>query len=367
MSAAAKPRVLIYVRAISGGAGKNAVIYANILAAAGHEVELCCGTAPAQAQFPVDAAVTLRVFGRRRSLAAVPHLRRRLAGFAPAICLVVDATNLPAMLLALPACPARPQLILREALSTRQRADMRGPVMRAVKRVIHRIGYRRCDRVIALTREMRDELLGYWGLPADKVVQIPNGVAVAPLPPNQPQIRRRAGGIICVARLEAQKDVATLLRAFALLRRDTDCHLAVAGSGRLLDALRSQARLLKIEDHVDFLGHVAETAPLYAAAQLCVLPSRWEGFPNVVIEALAQGTPVVATATPGAVEILQDRDAGLLCRIGDAEDMAAKIAEALSVAYDPENLRRLAETFSDEKLEQRVLSLISGIRSDLPA
>ena len=359
MADKAAVRIVIYVRAISGGAGKNAVKYANILSRHGYAVTLACGQAPSLAQFRPDAGVELLIFGTRKNLSAVPHLRRVLAQYNPALCLVVDASNLLAMLLALPACKVRPLLVLREALSTKQRMQMRDPVMRRVKALIHRIGYRHCDSVIALTQEMERELLDFWRVPRDRVTRIPNGVEVMPMT----GVPRQEDRIVCVARLEEQKDIATLLRAFALVRQDIDCRLSIAGTGRLEAELRAQAQLLKIDAAVEFLGHVDQTGPLYASAALCVLPSRWEGFPNVVIEALAQGTPVVATNTPGAVEILEGSDAGLLSEIRDVNGMAEAIRRALARAWDDNTLRARARDYSDEVLARNVAAFIDDILS----
>lgn len=354
--------VLIYVRAVSGGAGKNAVRYANILAEIGFDVILTCGSAPDVGQFGLSGKARLVVFKTRKNLSAVRPLRRLLATETPDICLVVDASNLHAALLSLSAAPRRPVLILREALSTRERLEMRGPLMRVIKRMIHRIGYVRCDHVIALTRAMVAEHTGYWRVPAHKVVHIPNGVPICPADGNKARLRDDL--ILCVARLEVQKDIGTLLKAFALLRERRDVRLAIAGTGRLGEALRQEARELGIGAHVDFLGHVDATAPLYARARLAVLTSLWEGFPNVVIEALAQGTPVVATCTPGAVEILRDGAAGMLCNLHDPEDLARKMDAALSHDWDRAAIRARAMEFSEDRLSQRISALFEPYLSD---
>ena len=350
------PRIVIYVRAISGGAGKNAVKYANILAEHGNDVILTCGHAPSLNQYIPDPSVQLEVFGTKRNLSAVAPLRRILAQHNPDICLVVDASNLPAMLLSLSACPSRPKLILREALSTWERTQMRGLFMRKFKWLVHKVGYRQCDLVIALTQQMVTELRRHWGVPENRIVLIPNGIRVEKHP--DPVRNREANRIVCVARLEEQKDIATLLRAFAILRQNITCKLSIAGTGRLEKDLKTLTRTLEIEGDVDFLGHVDDTETLYASAHLAVLPSLWEGFPNVVIEALAQGTPVVATRIPGAVEILENSGAGLLCKIGDPHDLAAKILQALSQDWDKAAIQNRAYHFSNEKLEERVLEAV---------
>ena len=345
-------RLVIYVRSISGGAGKNAVKYANILNALGYDTVLCCVRAPDIEQFRLVDGVRLHVFGARRNLAAIRPLRDVLSQEAPHICLVVDASNLYAMVLSLSACKRRPVLVLREALSTKQRLELRSPVKQVLKGWLHRFNYARCDLVIALTREMMGELRNYWNLPDHKLCRIPNGVPVEAT--KNPPIALRARVIVCVARLEEQKDVATLLRAFSILREAHDYTLEIAGDGRLRADLEALAAQLGITSHVRFLGHVSDIKSLYANARLSVLPSLWEGFPNVVIEALAQGTPVVATATPGAVEVLQDGQAGLICALADPADMADKMRAALQTNWSDAAILARAESYSDARLETRV-------------
>ena len=355
------PKLLIYVRAISGGAGKNAVKYANFLAEAGFEVMLTCARAPLVDQFGLDARVALRVLGGRKSLTITRALRRQLAAFAPEICLVVDASNLPAILLALPACPQRPTLVLREALSTRARLEQRAKVKQWLKRPVHVLGYRRTDHIIALTQHMRDELVHYWHQPQRKITVIPNGIA-CPDTRAEPHQRARPY-ILCVSRLEAQKDIPTLLNAFATVRRAHDCQLLIAGAGRDQARLEALSARLGLVADVEFLGHVSDPGALYAGAQIAVLSSLWEGFPNVVIEALAHGTPVVATRTPGAVEILDGTECGLLANLGDAPDLARQMEAALTKDWDSTTLLDRATDFSDMRLRTTVTAFFSGLCS----
>jgi glycosyltransferase involved in cell wall biosynthesis len=146
-----------------------------------------------------------------------------------------------------------------------------------------------------------------------KLRVIPNGVDVAALsaPAGEGFRVRRELGIppteflwLAVGRLLPQKDYATLLAAFQPLAT-APARLLIAGRGPLLDELQQQAQRLGIASQVSFLGVRQDIAALLAAADGFVLSSAWEGMPNVVMEALAAATPVVATQVGGVSELVE--------------------------------------------------------------
>ena len=133
--------------------------------------------------------------------------------------------------------------------------------------------------------------------------------------------------LLTVGRLAVQKDQATLLDALARLK-DRRWRLTIVGDGPLRGDLERQAALLGLASRITFAGFV-DPLPHYAAADLFLLPSRWEGFPAVALEALAAGLPVIATdCAPGLTELL----AGLklpATPVGDTAALAKSIATAL--------------------------------------
>ena len=361
-------RILVFVRVISGGAGRNAVKYANILAAAGHAVTLACARAPQAEAFGLDQeTVALRVIPARHTMQAIRPLRRLIRQTDPDICLVVDMRNMAAMRLALAPLARQPRVILRDVLFTWDRVAGKPWPVRLYKQRVHEKGYGRADRVIALNGAMARQVAERWPVPRERIAVIPNGVALpdpAPKPapePGAPPV------ILCVARLTDQKNIPLLLRAFAELRGQRPARLRLAGDGPRRGRLEAAARELGIAEDVAFLGTVSDVGAEYRRAALTVLPSRYEGFPNVVIESLAHGTPVVATATPGAVEILEGSGCGLIARQDDAADLARQIAAALDAGFDPAALRALAERYSEARLAERLLALVSEEAARAPA
>jgi glycosyltransferase involved in cell wall biosynthesis len=148
--------------------------------------------------------------------------------------------------------------------------------------------------------------------------------------------------LLAVGRLTPQKGMDVLVDAFARVAAEIeDVELWIAGSGPDEASLRRLALDLGVAGRVRFLGHVKNVHELMFHARVFVLASRYEGFPNVLLEALAAGAASIATDCPtGPREILDDGKAGLLVRPGDAADLAHAVRRLLG---DPALIERLRE------------------------
>ena len=119
--------------------------------------------------------------------------------------------------------------------------------------------------------------------------------------------------LLFAGRLEPQKNLPVLLEALTLLvAKGIDFHLAICGEGTLKTELQAQSSALGLNQHITWEGYVPSLAPYLAAARCMVLPSRFEGLPLVVLEAFAEGCPVVATQIPGPDEIITHGHDGYL-------------------------------------------------------
>jgi len=188
------------------------------------------------------------------------------------------------------------------------------------------------DRVAAYAaREFR--------IPPDRLSTIVNGVDLDHF---RPALRDRDASplvIGCTARLHRKNDHATLLRAFARLStRWPEARLLLVGRGPEEPRLRALADGLKVSPRVNFLGEQPDVAPYLAQMDLYVQASVAEGMPNSVLEAVAAGLPVVATAVGGTPEVVLDGQTGLLVAPGDPSALADAM---LTLLADP----RLAERF----------------------
>ena len=164
--------------------------------------------------------------------------------------------------------------------------------------------------------------------------------------------------ILSVARLDKEKDYPTLFQAFAIIRETIPSQLVILGQGKLKDMLEQMAKDMGISDDVHFLGFVSNPMSYMAHADVFVLPSKREGFGNVVLEALSTGTPVVSTDCPyGPSEILQDGRLGKLVKVGDSTEMAAAIIDVLQNGKTPisAELKAHLETFDAKTISMQYM------------
>jgi glycosyltransferase involved in cell wall biosynthesis len=234
----------------------------------------------------------------------------------------------------------------------------------------------RAARHVCLSQALRDELLAA-GLPAARLVSIPNGVDLAAWSREVTPARSPwAGGrtLMFVGRLVPQKRVDVLLDAFArVCAQAADARLLLAGGGPLRAALVAQAKALGIAERVAFLGQRDEVLSLHRAARGLVLPSEGEGLPNVVLEALAAGTPVIATDVTGTRELARDGVEALLVPPGDAGALAIAMLRliddpALGARLAAAGRTRVAEGFDLERVADRYAALFEDVvRERAPA
>jgi glycosyltransferase involved in cell wall biosynthesis len=132
---------------------------------------------------------------------------------------------------------------------------------------------------------------------------------------------------VSAIRLSDQKDPVTMVRAVALVE---GLHLVLFGDGPLLEATRAVVGQLHAQDRVHFAGYDPTARAYFAAGDLVVLSSRWEGHVLVALEAMAAGVPLVATACPGIAEWVDDGSSGLLSEVGNAEALASNMRRVLT-------------------------------------
>ena len=169
----------------------------------------------------------------------------------------------------------------------------------------------------------------------------------------------RGKRILSVGRLKASKNFALLIGSFRRLLSRMDARLMILGTGELAEDLASHIAALGLTGKVILPGHVADPVPFYLSADLFVLSSNYEGFGNVIVEALACGLPVVSTDCPGGPrEILDYGRYGHLVPVGDEVALEAAIAASLSSAKDSTKLKSRAAEFSPEISAQQYLDLL---------
>jgi glycosyltransferase involved in cell wall biosynthesis len=223
---------------------------------------------------------------------------------------------------------------------------------------LERLVAKRAHRVVCVSRSVAQFVHRRAGIPVEKLVVIPNGIDPDQYPPRNVADLTQFG-IVCgrpvilfVGRLELQKGVDWLLRlAPAILARMPEHEFLIVGDGPQRRSLSRLANSLGIAANVHFAGRRKDVPEILCAARLLVLPSRWEGMPNVLLEAMAAGLPIVATSAAGVEELLGPESASQVVAFGDDfsfVDRVAAILQDSSQAFSlgQRNRQRAASCFS---------------------
>jgi len=232
--------------------------------------------------------------------------------------------------------------------------------------------YPRADALVVPSEGMRQEYASIFGLSPRKVHCIPNPLALRDVEvlSEEPAPEFEGFGdrpvILTVGRLCRQKNHRLLLTAFAVVRREVPAKLVLVGVGELEGSLRRYAADLGLAPDVHFLGWQENPFRLMRRADCFVLSSDYEGFANVLVEAMACGCPVVATDCPwGPREILDGGRYGRLVPCGNVEAMAAELVALLRDSTTRIRLRQLgrirARAFSLDIIAQSWESLLLGL------
>lgn len=211
--------------------------------------------------------------------------------------------------------------------------------------------------IVAVSNGVGDDLSKMTGIGRDRITTIYNPVVADDIdakmdePSGDPWLVDDGPPIILAAgRLVAQKELNVLMSAFSMVAKQRDARLILLGEGPLGARLSAQARELGIEDRVRMAGFQNNPYPFMRKAAVLAVSSRYEGFGNVLVEALACGTPVVSTDCPyGPSEILDNGRFGSLVPVGDEAAMARAILDALDHPLPPEILRQRGREFTVDR------------------
>jgi glycosyltransferase involved in cell wall biosynthesis len=229
---------------------------------------------------------------------------------------------------------------------------------------------RRAAHVLCPSAYLRAIALG-WGLDPGRVSVLPNPAPPLPAMPSREELRRELGldgpTLAFAGRLTGQKALGVALAAVAEV---DGVSLLLLGDGPERPGLERRTAALRLDGRVRFLGGGTreDVLRLFRAADASVLPSEWENFPHTVVEALAVGTPVIATAVGGVAEIVRDGENGLLVPPGDVAALAAAIdrlvhenglRERLAAAAAP-SVEPLAETRLLAQVEAELLRAVAS-------
>ncbi len=225
--------------------------------------------------------------------------------------------------------------------------------------------FKRCSHFVGVTKDIVAHMVKN-GVPENRAHFIPTFPDIAAMPPVDRltlATPRDAKVLLALSRLHPKKGLDTLLAA---LKDLPDCFVWLAGDGPLRRELENLARELGVIDRVRFLGWRTDRAALLRGANICVLPSRYEPFGTVILEAWAAGTPLVACRSAGPSAHIEDGVNGMLVPIDDAPALAAAIRRVM----EDEDLRRrmvaqgyaaYIKTYTREAVTQQWIRFYQGL------
>lgn len=392
----------LFVRSFGGGGGAERVMLnlARALGDQGHRVDLVMARVAGRFLDEIPETVNLVDLGVRSALQLLPALPRApgpvlrlvpallgpdapwVLGAVPALARYLRRSRPDAMLAALnypniTALLARqvsgvgtPTVVSVHNHLTTSLAHAVKPRMKAIPQLLRRF-FPQADGVVTVSDGLADDLSQVAGLPRAAITTIYNPVVT-------PEIADRARQaaphswfqdgsppvIVGAGKLKPQKDFPTLVRAFARVRRERAARLIILGDGNGQAKLVSLARELGVAEDLELPGFVANPYAYMARASAFVLSSAWEGFGNVLVEAMACGCPVASTDCPsGPAEILDHGAYGPLVPVGDDAALAGAIGSVIDQPPDIARLQARAAEFTAARAAERYLEVIERVRT----
>ena len=335
--------VMIFAPSLGGGGAEmHCVRLANSLDRAGFRASVAVirGGGSFRTMLADDVPVHVLTDGRSRSsmvrlVQAVAPLRALLVRERPDVVFSV-MDNLNVVAYAAGRIAGIPVVASVQNSLTRYQRE-KNPALRLIRSALPYV-YRRVARVIAISAGVAAEVVEAVGRDVAPTViynagwdeHVTTG-AQAPIDEPVPAAGRQL--VLACGRLSEQKGYRFLLRAMRDVVKDVDAELWILGDGPLRHELEEEATRLELTERVRFLGFRDNPYRFMAAADVFVLSSLWEGFANVIVEAMACGAPVVATDCPhGPAEIIVDGESGLLVPSGDADAIGRAIRRVLTDA-----------------------------------
>lgn len=327
-------KLALFVPSLRGGGAERVMLeLAGGVAATGVAADLIVAQREGAYLEQVPAGVRVVDLAARRVLAALPGLARYLGRERPlAMLSALPHANVVAVW-ARAISGVDTRLVVSEHTTASHSAVNAVQHRARILPLFMRRAYPRADAIVAVSDGAADDLASLLRMPRLCITRIYNPVvtprlleqAAAPL--EHSWFARGAPPVILgVGRLTASKDFQTLIEAFARVRVERPARLIILGEGEQRHALETQIARLGLDAEVQLPGFVSNPFQFMRRASVFVLSSRWEGFGNALVEAMACGASVVSTDCPGGPrEILDAGRYGLLSPVGDPRSMARAI------------------------------------------
>ena len=371
----AKMRISLFVPTLHGGGTERVMLdLAKGFLAREYAVELVLVRAAGDLVNDIPDGCQVVDLDCRRAPVALSALIRHLARSNPDVLLATLPQAVATAIIAKKVLGGRIKVVARIAntMSEEMARAQRRSVLRSYGFRVARATLPFSDGIVAVSDGVADDLKQHH-LP-ERALHLVRRIYNPVVSPEQDELAKQppvytwgSEGcntplILAAGRLTDVKDHATLLRAFAHVARNRDCHLMILGEGPERDNLRALAVDLGIDSRVTMPGFVPNPFTYMERASVVVQSSRYEGFPNVLVQAMSRGTSVVSTDCPsGPREILMDSAFGSLVPIGDDVSMAQAIERTLNERSPSDTLKLRAADFAADRSVEQYLTLLTSV------
>ena len=331
-------KIAIYFPSLRGGGAERAMLnLAGGIKNEGFNIDIVLVSAEGIYKDIVPKGVSVIDLKASGVMASLPKLCHYLKENRPVSMLSTPVHANIAAILAQKITRVPTRIIIREAITPSQSAFYSKKNISKVIFFLMRRLYRHADGIVAVSSGVADDLVSFIGLQPEKINIIYNPIVTREMlsqaeePIEHRWLKNKRGPVIITAgRMNKQKDHTTLIKAFCLIQKTCDAKLIILGEGPERKNLVNLIENLGLNDVVDLPGFVENPFSYFKNSSVFVLSSLFEGLPNVLIQAMMLGVPVVSTDCPsGPREILKDGRFGILVPIQNEKAMADAILLAL--------------------------------------
>lgn len=361
-----RDHIAVLLPSLSGGGAEKVLLnLSREICSKGRDLDLILlsESGPYADRIPKEANVIS--FHSERAITSIPELVRYLSNNEPdALLTSLQVPNIVAILSKhISNSDTKIAVRVANVNSMSKNSSIKGKIIPYLVKSI----YPYADSVIAISGDVKDDVIKY-NVPKENISIIYNpsfSERIIRLREKTPEhhglFEDEIPVVLGVGRLTPQKDFQTLIRAFSIVSKEVNAKLVILGEGEKKEELVGLTEELDISDSVTFAGFVDNPYSYMYRSSVFVLPSLYEGFPNVLVEALACQCPIVATDCPGGSrEILSDSTFGELVATQSPEELAERITMILTgdITYDGEKLENRAREFNIEDISSKYIRLL---------
>jgi glycosyltransferase involved in cell wall biosynthesis len=358
-------RITIFSPTLGGGGAEHVIVsLVNSFVLKGHKVDLLLARAIGPHLDDVLPAVNIIDFNQVHVFACLPKLVKYISHSKPTAILSIQTHANVTLLLAKKISGSKVRIIVSERSNLAMEKYHGGLKTRLIL-WLARLLYPSAEVIHAVSYGVASSCEKELGLQPNKIKVVYNPVFIRKISDqSNPNLDftfslKDQGFILGAGRLTQQKDFQTLIKAFALVRSSLNLPLVIIGEGELRPELEKLITNLSLQEFIFLPGFVKDPFWIMRQCKLFVLSSAWEGLPNVLIQAMACGVPVVSTDCPsGPAEVLENGKWGRLVPIGNIELLAQAMVNAVNEKKHPDVVMRAAH-FDIQRIADEYLNLFN--------